>query len=98
MGYYFKNELNIVTSNLCMNYINPNNENRLNSIWKLYQNGFSNREICDFLILNGFKRRNKKDNYSVKDVFMCIKKLKIRKIRKKEINLKLGKWELWIES
>jgi hypothetical protein len=98
MGYYFKNELNIVTSNLCINYINPNNENRLNSIWKLYQNGFSNREICDFLILNGFKRRNKKDNYSVKDVFMCIKKLKIRKIRKKEINLKLGKWELWIES
>lgn len=98
MGYYFKNELNIVTSNLCINYINPNNENRLNSIWKLYQNGFSNREICDFLILNGFKRRNKKDNYSVKDVFMCIKKLKMRKIRKKEINLKLGKWELWIES
>ena len=98
LGYNFRNILNIETQSLCFDWINPNNENRLNSIWKLYKNGFSNREICDFLILNGFKRRNKKDNYSVKDVFMCIKKLKMRKIRKKEINLKLGKWELWIES
>jgi len=95
MGFVFKNTLNIVTKNLCLDYINPNNENRLNSIWKLYKNGFSNREICDFLILNGFKRRNKKDNYSVKDVFMCIKKLKIRDKRKSQIRVDLGLWELW---
>ena len=45
MGFYFTNILNIETSNLCMDYINPNNQKRLNCIWELHYNGFSNREI-----------------------------------------------------
>ena len=62
MGFYFTNILNIETKDLCFDWINLFNSKRLNVIWKLHKNGFSNREICDYLILNGFKRRNKKDN------------------------------------
>ena len=97
LGYNFRNILNIETKSLCLNWINPYNSKRLNVIWKLHKNGFSNREICDYLILNGFKRRNKKDNYTVKDVFMCIKKLKIREMRKSQIKSDLGLWELWLD-
>ena len=94
MGFYFTNILNIETKTLCMDWINQSNSKRLNVIWKLYKNGFSNREICDYLILNGFKRRNKKDNYKVKDVFMCLKKLRVRNKRLKYTKYKLGKWNL----
>ena len=44
---------------------------------ELYNKGWSNKEIVTFLNLNGIKRRNKKDDYKVKDIFMCLKKLKI---------------------
>ena len=62
---------------------------------KLHNEGWSNKEIVTFLNLNGIKRRNKKDDYKVKDIFMCLKKLKIREKRKSNIKYKLGKWELW---
>ena len=42
-------------------------------------------------------RRNKNDDYKVKDVWVCIKKLKHREDRKKDIKYKLGKWKLWRE-
>ena len=64
---------------------------------KLHNEGWSNKEIVTFLNLNGIKRRNKKDDYKVKDIFMCLKKLKIREKRKSNIKYKLGKWELWRE-
>ena len=92
MGFYFTNILNIETRSLCFDWINPKNRNRLNVIWELHKNGFSNREICDYLNLNGYKRRNKKDNYNIKDVFMCLKKLKIKEERINDTKFKLGKW------
>ena len=52
---------------------------------KLHNEGWSNKEIVTFLNLNGIKRRNKKDDYKVKDIFMCLKKLKIREKRKSNI-------------
>ena len=64
MGYYFKNELNIVTSNLCMNYINPSNQKRLDLIMKLHKKGKSNKKIVEILKVKGIKRRNKNDEYS----------------------------------
>ena len=97
MGFYFTNILNIETKSLCFDWINSNNQKRLDIIWNLHKNGFSNREICDYLILNGFKRRNKKDNYKVKDVFMCIKKLKLREKRKEYIKLNIEDWKLFKE-
>ena len=39
-------------------------------------------------------RRNKNDDYKVKDVWVCIKKLKHREDRKKDIKYKLGMWKL----
>ncbi len=96
LGYNFRNILEIETKSLCVDWINPNNKKRLDIIWKLHKNGFSNREICDYLILNGYKRRNKKDNYKVKDVFMCIKKLKLREKRHSQTKTNLGYWELWL--
>ena len=64
---------------------------------KLHKEGKSNKEIVEILKVKGIKRRNKNDDYSVKDVFMCIKKLKKREERMKNIKYKLGKWELWRE-
>ena len=43
----------------------------------------------EILKVKGIKRRNKNDDYSVKDVFMCIKKM-LREERKKDIKYKLG--------
>ena len=52
---------------------------------KLHKEGKNNKEIVEILKVKGIKRRNKNDEYSVKDVFMCIKKLKLREERKKDI-------------
>ena len=40
---------------------------------KLHNEDWSNKEIVTFLNLNGIKRRNKKDDYRLKDIFMCLK-------------------------
>ena len=62
---------------------------------ELYNKGWSNKEIVTFLNLNGIKRRNKKDNYTMKDVWICIKKLKKREQRKQKTQFKIGDWEFW---
>ena len=95
MGYYFTNILEITTSSLSLNYINTKNKKRLDFIMKLHNEGKTNRQIVEILKLKGIMRRNKKDEYSIKDVFMCIKKLKKRELRKKEVDYKIGKWVLW---
>ena len=92
--YFFTNNLDIETQSLSINYINPTNQNRLNLIMKLHNEGWSNKRIVTFLNLNGIERRNKKDDYKVKDIFMCLQKLKIREKRKSNIKYKLRKWEL----
>ena len=94
MGYFFTNTLDIITSSLSLNYINPSNQKRLDLIMKLHKEGKNNKEIVEILKVKGIKRRNKNDEYSVKDVFMCIKKLKLREERKKDIKYKLGMWKL----
>ena len=62
---------------------------------KLHNKDWSNKEIVTFLNLNGIKRRNKKDNYTVKDVWVCIQKLKKREKRKHNTQFKVGDWEFW---
>ena len=62
---------------------------------KLHKEGKNNKEIVEILKVKGIKRRNNNDEYSVKDVFMCIKKLKLREDRKKDIKYKLGKQKIW---
>ena len=94
MGYDFTNVLDITTSSLSLDYINPKNKKRLDFIMKLHKEGKNNKEIVDILKVKRIKRRNKNDEYSVKDVFMCIKKLKLREDRKKDIKYKLGMWKL----
>ena len=94
MGYYFTNILDITTSSLSLDYINPKNKKRLDFIMKLHNEGKTNKQIVKILKSKGIMRRNKKDEYSVIDVFMCIKKLKLREERKKDIKYKLGKWKL----
>ena len=97
MGYYFTNILEITNSSLSLDYINPKNKKRLDLIMKLHNEGKNNKQIVEILKSKGIKRRNKKDDYKVKDIFMCLKKLKIREKRKSNIKYKLGKWELWRE-
>ena len=97
MGYYFTNVLDITTSSLSLNYINPKNKKRLDFIMKLHNEGKSNKRIVEILKSKGIKRRNKNDDYSIKDVFMCITKLKKREQRMKDIKYKLRKCKLWRE-
>ena len=62
---------------------------------KLHKDGWSNKEIVTFLNLNGIKRRNKKDNYTMKDVRVCIQKITKREHRKHNTQFEVGDWELW---
>ena len=62
---------------------------------KLHKEGKSNKKIVEILKVKGIKKRYKNDDYSVKDVFMCIKKLEVREERKKDIKYKLGMWKLF---
>ena len=64
---------------------------------KFFNKGWSNKEIVTFLNLNEIQRRNKKDNYIVKDVWVCIQKLKKRELRKHNTQFIVGDWELWKE-
>ena len=82
-GYFFSNILEIKSSIFSLDFINPSNQKRLDLIFKLHKKGKTNREIVDHLKIQKIKRRNKNDDYSVKDVFMCIKNLK-KKRRKNE--------------
>ena len=66
MGYYFTNILEITTSSLSLDYINPKNKKRLNFIMKLHNEGMSNKHIVEILKSIGIKRRNKNDDYSFK--------------------------------
>ena len=93
-GYFFTNTIDIETEFLSLNYINPTNQYRLNVIMKLHNDGWSDKEIVIFLNLNGIKRRNKKDNYTMKNVWVCIGKLKKREQRKHYTQFKVGDWEV----
>ena len=92
----FRNQLIITTSKFTEDYINDQNSFRLELIYKLYERGLSNREITDYLILLGIKKRNTKTNYTVKDVWVCLKKLKLRKERLSKIEYVLGSWLMYV--
>ena len=96
MSYYFTYILEITTSSLSLDYINPKNKKRLDFIMKLHNEGKTNKQIVEILKLKGIKRRNKNDDYSIKDIFMCIKKNKLREKRIKYIEYKLGNWKIRI--
>ena len=64
---------------------------------KLHNKIWSNKDIVSFLNLNKIQRRNKKDNYTMNDVWVCISKLKKREQRKHNTKFKVGDWELWRE-
>ena len=94
-SYFFKNKLTIYTRSCSINRINTKNQKRLDFILKLHNEGYSNVEITNFLKLFGFKRRNKKDDYKVNDVWVCLKKLKLREERKKDTRMYWGDFEIW---
>ena len=94
-GYFFKNKLTIYTRSCSLDRISTKNQSRLDFILKLHNQGYSNVEITNFLNIFGFKRRNKKDNYKVKDVWVCLKKLKLREERKKDTRMYWGDFEIW---
>ena len=55
---------------------------------KLHNKSWSNKEIVTFLNLNAIQRRNKKDNYTMKDVWVYIQNLKKRELRKSNTQYK----------
>ena len=88
----FRNQLLILTSKFTEDWINDKNSYRLELIFNLHKRGLSNREITNYLILLGIKKRNTRTNYTVKDVYMCIKKLKLREERLNKVEYVLGEW------
>ena len=94
-GYFFKNKLTIYTRSCSLDRISTKNQSRLDFILKLHNQGYSNVEITNFLKLFGFKRRNKNDDYKVNDVWVCLKKLKLREERKKDTRMYWGDFEIW---
>jgi hypothetical protein len=56
MGYFFTNTLDITTSSLSLNYINPSNQKRLDLIMKLHKKGKSNKKIVEILKVKGIKK------------------------------------------
>ena len=47
MGYFFTNTLDIRTSSLSLDYINPKNKKRLDLIMKLHNEVESNKKIVE---------------------------------------------------
>ena len=45
MGYFFTNTLDISTSSLSLDYINPSNQRRLDLIMKLHKEGKNSKNI-----------------------------------------------------
>ena len=93
--FIFKNQLLITTSKFTEDWINETNRNRLDTIFELYKRGWNNREITNFLNIFGIKKRNTKTDYTIKDLSLCLKKLKLREKRYKQISYVLGEWILW---
>ena len=83
----FRNQLLILTSKFTEDWINDKNSYRLELILNLHKRELSNREITDYLILLGIKKRNTQTKYTVKDVYICINKLKLREERLKKSNM-----------
>ena len=63
-------------------------------ILKLHKEGKTNKEIVNHLKDYKIKRRNKNDDYSVKDIWVCIDKMKKRVDRGKKVKYSLGNWNL----
>ncbi|MDC1133521.1 hypothetical protein OAT42_01220 [Alphaproteobacteria bacterium] len=61
---------------------------------KLHNEVMSNKQIVEILKSKGIKRRNKNDDYSVKDVWVYIHKMKKRVDREKKVKYSLGDWIL----
>ena len=94
MGYYFTNILDITTSSLCLDYINPKNKKRLDLIMNLHNEGKTNKQIVKILKSKRILRRNKKDEYTIKDVWVCIQKMKKRNERKNFVKNSIGEWKI----
>ena len=95
--FYFIFNLTIQSNNLGVFRLNNKRSLRLELMNYLNKIGYSNREITDFLNVSNIKKVRTNTKYTPKDVFMCIKKLKKREERMKDIKYKLGKWKLWRE-
>ena len=89
--------MDISTSSLFIDYINPKNNKRLNFIIKLHSEDVSIKQIVEILKLKSIRRRNKNDDYSVKDVWVRIDKMKKRVDREKEVKYSLGDWILKLD-
>ena len=61
---------------------------------KLHNEVESNKKIVEIFKSKGIKRRNKNDDYSVKDVWVCVDKMNKRVDRGKKVKYSLGDWNL----
>ena len=67
----------------------------MDTIYELYKRSWNNREITNLLNTFVVKKRNTKTDYTIKDTFMCLNKIKLREKRYKQISYVLGEWILW---
>ena len=72
--FYFIFNLTIQSNNLGVFRLNNKRSLRLELMNYLNKIGYSNREITDFLIVSNIKKVRTNTEYTLKDVFMGIKK------------------------
>lgn len=76
--------MSIRTKKLGLTYFNPTHSNRHKLILKLDSDGYTSKEISEYLNVNGIKPP-RTDIYTTKLVWVTIKKLKQRQLKNKEI-------------
>ena len=72
MGYFFTNTLDITTSSLSLDYINPKNKQRFELIYDLHLQGWSKKKIRDYLNSKNLKTHRTRKQYNTKLMWMTI--------------------------
>ena len=89
---FFKFNILIETNQLGQFQLSKERIKRLELIYSLHKIGYTNREICDYLIRKKLKTFRTNSNYTPKSIYMTIKKYKNILCRNKShlISLRVG--------
>ena len=86
IGFGVKQKVRITTKSTGISYLNDTNESRLKLILDLCNKGYSNKEISEFLNMNGI-RPPRTSEFTTKLIWATLKKLQLREEKKTERRL-----------
>ena len=98
IGFGVKQKVRITTKSTGINYLNDTNESRLKLILDLCNRGYSNKEISEFLNMNGICPPRTIE-FTPKLIWATLKKLRFREEKKKKRKLDIVDVQYyWIEN